>query len=444
MWRAMRIWFVLLLCSSPAAAPTLLAEVVQSEALYDKSRALIIGIEQYSQASSVPGAVEEAKQVAQVFRQLGFEEIIELYNKEATSRRLHQALTDIFTRKVDRKGRVVVYFAGHTGIARDSKGRDLGYLVPADGQVNNAAKSPTVETLKEFSRRSPSKHTLLIINAPVRGWEATALKPLSPEAVTDTEARAVQVIARADKGDKSAKAGGKTLFVQAVLTGLSGAADLNQNGWLTATELGTYLQQQVEAVSLRLDGDGDTVVAIQQRTAASMLASDGQSPKGREAAKSEYDQAVTLLQEGKYAEEALARLNRAIEYDPTFGEAYILKSYLRLDVLPQLDEALAAGEEAVKRAPDNADAFYQLGLVHEKMGHYKKAEAAFVQAGKLNPENPEVYFSLGTLYEDQLNDTAKSVEAFRRYLQLGGAQARARAAVSQADQALVSPSDTLP
>jgi tetratricopeptide (TPR) repeat protein len=120
----------------------------------------------------------------------------------------------------------------------------------------------------------------------------------------------------------------------------------------------------------------------------------------------------------------------------------MLKSYLRLELLPQLDEALAAGQQAVKYAPENADAFYTLGQVHEKMGHYKEAEEAFVQAAKLNGENPDVYFALGTLYEDQLNDPAKSVEAFRRYLQLGGVHARARAAVSQVDQAVSSSANT--
>ena len=78
------------------------------------------------------------------------------------------------------------------------------------------------------------------------------------------------------------------------------------------------------------------------------------------------------------------------------------------------------------------------------MGHYKDAEQAYLRAAKLNPENPDIYFSLGTLYEDQLNDNGKSVEAFRRYLELGGAHARARAAVSQADQAAVSPSEAVP
>jgi tetratricopeptide (TPR) repeat protein len=445
MWILIRIWLVLpwlFFFSSPPSVPSLLAEVVKPEALYDKSRALIIGIEQYMQASSVPGAVDEGKQIAEVFRQLGFEEIIELYNKDATSRRLHQALTDIFARKVDRKGRVVVFFAGHTGITRNIKGGDLSYLVPADAYVNKAAKSLTVETFRELTRRSPSKHILLIIDATVRAWEA-ALRPMSPQAETDTEAPAVQVIARADQREKPDKAGGKTPFVGALLTGLSGAADLNQNGWLTASELGTYLKQQVDAISLRLDGDGDTVL-LQQRTGVPVVEPSSQTAKDREAAKSEYDHAVALLQGGKYAEEALARLNRAIEYDPTFGDAYLLKSYLRLEVLPQLNEALAAGQQAVKALPDNPEAFYTLGLAHEKMGHYNEAEEAFIQAVKLNPENESVYFLLGTLYEDQLNDKAKSVAAFRRYLQLGGANARARSAVSLADQAVVSPPDSSP
>ena len=37
-------------------------------------------------------------------------------------------------------------------------------------------------------------------------------------------------------------------------------------------------------------------------------------------------------------------LNKALEYDPEFGDAYVLKSYLWLEVLPNIDEALAAGE----------------------------------------------------------------------------------------------------
>lgn len=422
------------------------AQVGKPEGLYYKSWAIIIAVENYLLAPPVRGAVEEGKKVAQAFRQLGFDEIVEIYDKEATSRRLHQVLTDVLPRKVGRMDRLVIFFVGHTGLTQDAQGKDMGYLVPLDAQINNAAKSVTVEHLKEFTRRSASKHTLLIIDAPIRGWETTAPQQLSlegrqaPEA--DTERRAVQVISAADTSGAPVRTDGKSVFVQTLLTGLLGAADLNKNGWLMASELGAYVADQVAAaskgaqrpVSLRIDGDGDTVL-VEGRKAAFVLGAGPQTPAERQqAAKAQYEQAFSLLQEGKYADEALERLDRAIEYDPTFGDAYVLKSYVRLEVLPNLDEALAAGQLAVRHAPDNPDSFYTLGLIQEKRGRFKEAEEAMVQASKLNPGYQDVYFSLGTLYADHLNDQAKAVEAFRRYLELGGAHARARDAVSQADR----------
>ncbi len=430
----------LAVCVVAATAPGLFAEVGKAEAVYDKSVALVIGIEQYLMAPPVPGAVEEAKQVARVLRQLGFEEITELYSKAATSRRVHQVLADMLTKQAGRMGRMVVFFAGHTGIARDGKGRDVGYLVPVDVQLNNAGKSLSVETFKDFTRRSGFTHTVLIVDGPFRGWDAGALKPMGPQ--MNAETRTVQVIAAADKGEQSARTGGKTLFGQALITGLLGEADLDQNGWLTVSELGAYIKRQVDAASsgaqhvtsVRIEGNGDAVL-LRKAARIPVHESASDAPSGREAAKAQYEQALALLQGGKYAEEALARLERAIQADPTFGPAYILKSYLRLEVLPQLDEALAAAEQAVKHAPEDSEAFYTLGLIQEKLGHHKEAEQAFLQAAKLNPDNPEVYFALGTLYADQLADHRKSIEAFRRYLELGGAHGRARAAVSQADEA---------
>lgn len=426
---------------------SVLAQLGKPEGLYYKSWAIVIGVEHYVLAPPVPGAVEDAKRVAQAFRQLGFDEVMELYDKDATSRRLQQVLNDLLPRKVGRMDRLVIFFVGHTGVTQDSQGKDLGYLVPLDAQVNNVAKSVTVEQLKEFARRSASKHTLLIVDAPIRGWETSSAQPLSlegrmaPEA--DTERRAVQVISAADKGESSLRSDGKSLFVQALLTGLSGAADLNKNGWLMASELGTYVGQQVLAsskgaqhpASLRIDGDGDTVL-VEGRKAAFVLGTGPQTPEERhEAAKTQYERAFALLQEGKYADEALERLNQAIEYDPAFGDAYVLKSYVRLEVVPNLEEALAAAQSAVKYAPDNPDSFYTLGLIYEKRGQFKEAEAALLQAAKVNPAYQDVYFSLGTLYADQLQDQPKSVEAFRRYLELGGMHARAKDAVTQADRA---------
>jgi Tfp pilus assembly protein PilF len=50
----------------------------------------------------------------------------------------------------------------------------------------------------------------------------------------------------------------------------------------------------------------------------------------------------------------------------------------------------------------------------------------------VNPNYADVYLSLGELYADHIKDQPKAVEAFRRYLDLGGNNARARAAVEKA------------
>ncbi|HEX2056590.1 MAG TPA: tetratricopeptide repeat protein, partial [Nitrospiraceae bacterium] len=407
------------------------AQVGKPEGLYYKSWGLIIGIENYAVAPAVPGAIERGKEVAGALRRLGFDEIIELYDKDAASKRMLQMLTDHLPRKVGRQDRVVIFFAGHAGVASDTPGKELGYLVPWDAQPTNVTKSVTVDQLKEFSRRIASKHILFLLDVGIKGWEVTAPQQLSLEGRAapeeDTEKRAVQVLVAAEKGEPAAQ-DGRSLFVTTLITGLQGSADLNKNGWLMGSELGTYVQRRVEELSkgaqrpqfVQLDGDGDTIL-IEGKKAAFQLGAEPQSQEDRsKAARSQYEQAFSLLQQQKSAEEALERLDRAIAYDPTFGDAYVLKSYVRLEVLPNIDEALTMAKLAVQHAPENPDSFYTLGLVLEKRGQYAEAEQAMRQALKVNPDYVDVYFSLGTLYADRLHDQPKAVEAFKRYLELGG------------------------
>ena len=424
-------------CPSSASA-----QLGKPEGLYYKSWAIIIGVENYLLAPKIPGAIEDAKAVAQAFRQLGFDEVIELYDKDASVRRLQQTLSDFLPRKVGRYDRLVLYFAGHAGVTQDLDGMELGYLVPWDAQMGNVSKSMTFEQLKEFSRRSASKHTLFFLNAAVSGWEVSTVQSLSLEGrlapEDDTERRAVQVLTAGDKGESLSQENGRSLFVQVLVNGLSGMADRNKNGWLMASEVGDYVKQQVlerskgaqHPLFVQLEGEGDTVL-IEGRKAAFIMGADPQSPaERRQAAKMQYEQAFSLLQTGKSSEEALERLDKALEYDPTFGDAYVLKSYVLLEVLPNLADALSAAKLAVQYAPQNPDSQYTLGLIYEKRGQYAEAERAMREALVVNPNYMDVYFSLGILYADEMKDQSKSVEAFTRYVELGGNHARARAAVA--------------
>jgi len=419
------------------------AQLGMPEGLYYKSWAVVIGVENYLLAPKIPGVIDDAKAVAQALRKLGFEEVVELYDKDASLRRLQQTLVDFLPRKVGRQDRLVIYFAGHAGVTQDSSGKEMGYLVPWDAQVGNVSKSITFEDLKEFSHRNASKHTLLLFNVAVRGWEISVAQPLSLEGRSspedDTEKRAVQVLTAGDKGESLSRDQHRSLFVKALVKGFTGEADLDKNGWLMATEVGQYVKQQIQAqtkgtqhpIFAQLEGDGDTIL-VEGRKAAFRLGGEPQSPAERQqAAKMQYEQAFTLLQTRKGQKEALERLNKALEYDPTFGDAYVLKSYVLLEVLPNLEEALAAAKAAVQYAPKNPDSHYTLGLIYEKLERYGEAERAMREALVVNPSYVDVYFSLGELYADKIKDQKKSVEAFERYLELGGNHSRAREAVAQ-------------
>lgn len=419
------------------------AQVGKPEGLYYKSWAVVVGVENYLVAPKVPGALESAHAVAAALRELGFDEVIELQDKEASSRRLLQILNDYLPRKVGRQDRVVMFFSGHAGVTQDVQSKDLGFVVPWDAQLNNPGKSITLDQLKEFSRRSASKHLLFLFDANLRGWDVTAPQPLSLEGrfspEDDTEKRSVQVITAAEKDETVAHGSGLSPFVTALVAGLKGAADLNKNGWVMASELAAQVRQDVERDTkgaqhpqfVQLEGDGD-VILVQGRKESFSVGKEPSTEADRmKEARVQYEQAFALLQQQKSAEEALERLNRAIAYDPSFGDAYVLKSYIRLEVLLNLDESLAAARAAVQHAPQNPDSHYSLGLVLEKKSQPKEAEQAMQQALAVNPAYTDVYFSLGTLYADQLHEPQKSVDAFRRYLELGGQSERAVRAVQE-------------
>src|SRR4029078_4146431 len=108
---------VCLVASLTAMCPQLvLAQMGKPEGLYYKSWAVVIGVENFLLASKIPGAIEHAKTVAQTFRQLGFDEVIELYDKDASARRLQQTLSDFLPRKGGRYDRLVVYFVGQDDV----------------------------------------------------------------------------------------------------------------------------------------------------------------------------------------------------------------------------------------------------------------------------------------------------------------------------------------
>jgi len=444
----------LVTCSSIRAAIValvLLSSAVASgqagrpEGLYYKSWGVVVGIDDYLVAPKLSGAIADAKAMAEALRQLGFDEVVELYDKDASFRRFNHILNEYLPRRVGRQDRLVLFFSGHAGTTLDMHAKELGYLVPWDAQVTNASKAVTLDQLKEFSRRVMSKHTLFLLNAGVSGWEVTPPQQLSLEGrlspEEDTEKRAVQILTAAGKGESLARKDGRGVFVQVLLSGLKGAADTDKNGWVMASELGAFVKQHVTEAAggtqhpqfARLDGDGDTILIEGKKAFFKIRPEPKTDAERTAAAKEEYEEAFSLLQQQKSVQDALDHLNRAIKYSPAYGDAYVLKSFLYLERLPNIEEALAAAQLATKYAPTNPDSHYTLGLVLQRKGRFDEAEKALQQALAVNPNYSDVYLSLGDLYAEDMKDKNKAVEAYRRYLETGGTENKAKDYIDQAE-----------
>lgn len=427
------------------------AQLGRPEGLYYKSWAVLIAVDDYLVAPKLHGSVADAKAVAAALRQLGFETIVELYDQDASFRRLQHLLTHELLQKIGRQDRVVVFFAGHTGVTMDRDGHELGFLVPWDAPPGTIKKAISLDELKEFSHRVMAKHVVVLLDAGIRGWEVSAPLQLSLEGrlspEDETDKRAVQILTAADKGEEPGQAGNTSLFVDALVSGLQGAADDNKNGWLMGAELADYVTRQVEARTqgrqhpqfARLDGDGD-VIFIEGAKHRFRVREPKTEAERLAAAKEVYEEAYSLLQKQGSPAEALELLKQALAYNPAFGEAYVLKSYVYLDLIPELDEALAAAQLAVTYVPANPDSSFTLGLILQRKGRFSEAERAFLDALKVKPTYSDVYLALGDLYAGDLKDPPKSIDAYRRYVDTGGTDPRAKLLLEQADGSLQSPS----
>ena len=184
-------------------------------------------------------------------------------------------------------------------------------------------------------------------------------------------------------------------------------------------------------LTARLDGDGDMIL----REGRTPTAKEPETPEERRAAaEALYYQSLELLMAQKPPQDALALLNQALAYDDEYGNAYVLKAYVLLDLVPNLDGALAAASQGVAYAPGNPDSHFTFGLVLQRQQRYAEAEQAYLYALKVNPSYTDVYLVLGDLYAQHLNNPKKSVEAYERYLQLGGTASHPREYIDQAQR----------
>jgi uncharacterized caspase-like protein len=247
--------------------------------LYDRSWAVVIGIDRYQHWPPLEAAVEDARAVRERLRRLGFDQITFLTDGEATRTAI---LTEIGTNlrlAAGANDRVLIYFAGH-GYTEELPNKDqVGYIIPVEAPKSNFfAHAISMQQIRETFGRLRAKHIYYVMDCCFSGHGFTRSAGIAPE-IRDylnvvTERRAVQMITAGRKGDFAHEQGRHGIFTLYLLRGLDGEADLNGDGVVTASELGAFVQPGVFAASDRkqlpqygrLDGEGE-VVFLTARTA---------------------------------------------------------------------------------------------------------------------------------------------------------------------------------
>ena len=217
--------------------------------LYNESHALVIGIDQYRNGwPRLTNAVRDARLVAAALRRRGFDVTLK---ENLRSNDLKQVLEEFFVLKGEAaNARLLVWFAGH--------GHTLGgegFIVPADAPKPSAAAQFRLRALSlrrfgEYVRLAQSKHALVIFDACFAGTVFDSRRALPPTAVTRATTLPVrQFLTSGDAGQTVSDDGTfRTLFLRA-LSGGEGA-DANDDGYLTASELGMFLSNRITNLTL--------------------------------------------------------------------------------------------------------------------------------------------------------------------------------------------------
>jgi hypothetical protein len=215
---------------------------------YRKSWAVVIGINEYQQWPKLKYAVNDARSIENLVRGLGFNEVIMLLDGDATQQRILRILGDELYTQTGDDDRVFIFFAGHGQTQDLPANKKDGYIIPVDGDLNNYYSTAiSMQQLQGLADRIRAKHIFYAMDACfsgllLRNFRGAALDD-SPMKLTIAPVR--QVLTAGAEGEKVFETGGHGLFTRSLVSGLTGNADLNKDGYITATELSQYITAQV-------------------------------------------------------------------------------------------------------------------------------------------------------------------------------------------------------
>ena len=214
--------------------------------LYSGYRAVVIGAGAYEHCPLLPHAVEDAREVAQALKRLGFDVTLvsdpDAEEMRGLFKKLWLEIGD------DPNLGLLIYFAGHGDTVTLADGSELGYLLPVDCplQAEDRAtfdeRAVSMRDIEEVALKVRAKHLLMLFDSCFSG-SIFSLTRAMPRDISEKTARSVRQFITA--GGENEEVPDKSIFKQVFLEALVGEGDLNGDGYMTGTELGMHLANNV-------------------------------------------------------------------------------------------------------------------------------------------------------------------------------------------------------
>ena len=215
--------------------------------LYKESHALVIGISNYTNGwPKLPGVQQDVQEVKRVLEAQGFNVVVKT-NLDRNA--LEQAFNE-FIRQYGQKpeNRLLFYFAGHGHTLQATYGEEMGYIVPADApsptqdEEGFRANALDMQMIEVYAKRIQAKHALFVFDSCFSG-SLFALSRAIPDAIGYKTSQPVRQFITSGSANETVP--DKSLFRSQFARALQGEADSNQDGYVTGSELGEFLQTSV-------------------------------------------------------------------------------------------------------------------------------------------------------------------------------------------------------
>ncbi len=414
--------------------------------LYGNSWAVVIGINQYKHWPKLDYAVADARSIAEKLQaDFGFEKerVIELYDGDATYHNIADVLgyqmADIT--RIGKNDRVFIFYAGHGATRTLPSGKHLGYLIPVDADLEKyQTKGISMSMLNDYSSLIPAKHVYFVMDSCYSGLALTRAggRQASYNYLTHITNRSARQIITAGGADQEVADGGPnghSVFTWTLLQALDGKADTDNNGYITASEIGTYVSPVVASYASQTPAFGN-LVGSQGGDFVFKLSADVVKRKQTTSQQRQQQQLAVLAQK---KDDLNSSVKRQLELDKTRSNKIVAIAKNSLDNLQdnrrvqaanaadvqalklfrqgRLIEAEAQWAKAVKLNPYNVNIVNNYGFVLDKLGRNDEALIWYYRTIELDPKRTPIYLNLGDMMI-KLNKPSLAIPYYQRYLHL--------------------------